>query len=259
MIIIYLLIIYTVIGTISSAFASTAINGCPNLDFEWHAENTNTTNYSLNVTSVNHVTDNIFNITIHVQGAESIPLKYLWSLKVIGIDGPQSLMPLYSMNEDIRVISSPTNFTTTFEVYASLQNCEYWMPNFQIQFEYLEGSTYQYASTWKWGTTVFDLCTGCDNYDNQGHSQTDFPGFYWLIGLPLDCNNNITSNTRSTSRTGYPNSRTIISSSKESVESFYFPSQENLNLPSTVGPLHQSQEYHTIQDYLYLLCHRGGP
>lgn len=139
------------------------------------------------------------------------------------------------MNENIDVIPSPTNFTTTFEVYASLLNCEYWMPNFQIQFEYLEGSTYQYASTWKWGTTVFDLCTGCDNYDNQRHSQTDFPGFYWLTGLPQECMKNITSEPTSTSRRGYTTSHTIESSGKEWLTSFQFPSQENLNLPSTTS------------------------
>ncbi|CAI5020464.1 ATV_collapsed_G0008280.mRNA.1.CDS.1 [Saccharomyces cerevisiae] len=160
---------------------SVAINGCPNLDFNWHMSQQNILHYDMDVTSVSWVKDNTYQITIHVKAVKDIPLKYLWSLKIIGVNGPSSTVQLYGKNEKTYLISDPTDFTSTFQVYAypSSDGCTVWMPNFQIQFEYLQGDAAQYWQTWQWGTTTFDLSTGCNNYDNQGHSQTDFPGFYW--------------------------------------------------------------------------------
>ncbi|CAI4999142.1 CGH_1_HP_G0106810.mRNA.1.CDS.1 [Saccharomyces cerevisiae] len=160
---------------------SVAINGCPNLDFNWHMSQENILHYDMDVTSVSWVKDNTYQITIHVKAVKDIPLKYLWSLKIIGVNGPSSTVQLYGKNEKTYLISDPTDFTSTFQVYAypSSDGCTVWMPNFQIQFEYLQGDAAQYWQTWQWGTTTFDLSTGCNNYDNQGHSQTDFPGFYW--------------------------------------------------------------------------------
>ncbi|AJU96973.1 Bsc1p [Saccharomyces cerevisiae YJM1356] len=141
----------------------------------------NILHYDMDVTSVSWVKDNTYQITIHVKAVKDIPLKYLWSLKIIGVNGPSSTVQLYGKNEKTYLISDPTDFTSTFQVYAypSSDGCTVWMPNFQIQFEYLQGDAAQYWQTWQWGTTTFDLSTGCNNYDNQGHSQTDFPGFYW--------------------------------------------------------------------------------
>nr|CAI6427938.1 AIF_HP1_G0008640.mRNA.1.CDS.1 [Saccharomyces cerevisiae] len=160
---------------------SVAINGCPNLDFNWHMSQQNILHHDMDVTSVSWVKDNTYQITIHVKAVKDIPLEYLWSLKIIGVNGPSSTVQLYGKNEKTYLISDPTDFTSTFQVYAypSSDGCTVWMPNFQIQFEYLQGDAAQYWQTWQWGTTTFDLSTGCNNYDNQGHSQTDFPGFYW--------------------------------------------------------------------------------
>ena len=170
-----------------AATATGVYNGCPNLDFTWHTNIQNIMSYSMDITDLSQVQDNLFEITIHVTGSQQIPLKYLYSLKVIGVNGPKSTVQLYGKNENTYLIDNPTDFTTTFEIYASLTDCQYWMSNFQIQFEYMQGDASQYWETWTWGTTTFDLGTGCTNYDNQGHSQTDFPGFYWTVGLPSEC------------------------------------------------------------------------
>ena len=130
--------------------------------------------------------DDLYEITIHVLGSEQIDLKYLYSLKIIGVDGPKGTVQLYGKNENTYLIDSPTDYRATFQVYGDTQRdeCNVWLPNFQIQYEYLQGDAWAYADTWVWGTTSFDLMTGCNNYDNQGNSQTDFPGYYWKI----DCN-----------------------------------------------------------------------
>ncbi|GMM56038.1 Bsc1 protein [Maudiozyma humilis] len=169
------------------ATATDVYNGCPTLDFTWHTNQQNIINYSMDITDINQIQDNLFNITIHVTGSQQIPLKYLYSLKVIGIDGPNNYVQLYGDNEHTYLIDNPTDFSVSFEVYATLTGCKYWMPNFEIQFKYMQGKAAQYWDTWIWGTSTFDLLTGCDNYDNQGHSQTDFPGFYWNVGLPPEC------------------------------------------------------------------------
>ena len=80
------------------------------------------------------------------------------------------------------MINNPTDFTSTFQVYGQQSGdndvCKEWLPNFPIQFEYLEGDASKYSSSWKGGSTTFDLMTDCNNADNQGRPQTDFPGFY---------------------------------------------------------------------------------
>ena len=167
--------------------ADVAINGCPNLDFTWHMANQNILQYTMDITNVNYIENNLFEITIHVVGAETIPLKYLYSLKIIGVNGPKGTVQLYGKNENTYLIDNPTDFTSTFQVYGNLKDCKWWLPNFQIQFEYMQGDASQYWQTWTWGTSTFDLSTGCNNYDNQGHSQTDFPGFYWTVNLPEQC------------------------------------------------------------------------
>ncbi|GMM57133.1 hypothetical protein DAKH74_037490 [Maudiozyma humilis] len=167
----------------------------------------------MDITDISQVEDNLFEITIHVTGSQQIPLKYLYSLKVIGVNGPKGTVQLYGKNENTYLIDNPTDFTTTFEIYATLTDCQYWMSNFQIQFEYMQGDASQYWETWTWGTTTFDLGTGCTNYDNQGHSQTDFPGFYWTIGLPSECvpeSNSVESIATSSSMVSVP-----VSSSDE--------------------------------------------
>ena len=196
-----------------AATATGVYNGCPTLDFTWHTNQQNIINYSMDITDISQVEDNLFEITIHVTGSEQIPLKYLYSLKVIGVNGPKGTVQLYGKNENTYLIDNPTDFTTTFEIYATLTDCQYWMSNFQIQFEYMQGDASQYWETWTWGTTTFDLGTGCTNYDNQGHSQTDFPGFYWTIGLPSECvaeSNSVESIATSSSMVSVP-----VSSSDE--------------------------------------------
>ncbi|CCF59304.1 hypothetical protein KAFR_0G02730 [Kazachstania africana CBS 2517] len=156
-------------------------NGCPSLNFDFHAQNIGSIQYNLDILSVWWVSDSTYNMTIHATGAEQIPLKYLYSLKIIGVDGPESTVQLYGKNENTYLIDNPTDFTATFAVYASADDDgKVWMPNFQIQFEYLQGDAAQYWESWEWGSSTFDLMTGCDNYDNNGNSQTDFPDFYWV-------------------------------------------------------------------------------
>ncbi|CCF56845.1 hypothetical protein KAFR_0B05500 [Kazachstania africana CBS 2517] len=158
-----------------------ATNGCPHLDFGHHAEVTNTLRYYMSLDCVTPVADNTYEITIHVTGEEQIDLKYLYSLKIIGVDGPEGTVQLYGYNEDTYLIDNPTDYKATFQVYGNPSkddDCEIWMPNFEIQYEYLQGNTSQYNQTWEWGATAFDLSTGCHSYDNNNISQTDFPGFY---------------------------------------------------------------------------------
>lgn len=128
-----------------------AINGCPNLDFNWHMSQQNILHYDMDVTSVSWVKDNVYQISIHVTAVQDIPLKYLYSLKVIGVTGPSSTVQLYGKNENTYLITDPTDFTTTFQVYAnpSSDGCTVWMPNFQIQFEYMQGDAAQYWQTWQ--------------------------------------------------------------------------------------------------------------
>ncbi|SJM88905.1 uncharacterized protein ZBIST_5105 [Zygosaccharomyces bailii] len=150
---------------------------CPDLDFNWHEDNTNTMHYSMDLVSVSWISSNLYEITIKVTGADQIDLKYLWSLKVIGIDGPQGTHQLYGKNENTYLIDNPTDYTATFQVYGKAvegDDCKVEMPGFQIQYEYLQGDAAQYSSSWKWGATSFDLMTGC-SADNQGHSNADFP------------------------------------------------------------------------------------
>ncbi|CAI4320999.1 CPI_1c_G0008350.mRNA.1.CDS.1 [Saccharomyces cerevisiae] len=215
---------------------SVAINGCPNLDFNWHMSQQNILHYDMDVTSVSWVKDNTYQITIHVKAVKDIPLKYLWSLKIIGVNGPSSTVQLYGKNEETYLISDPTDFTSTFQVYAypSSDGCTVWMPNFQIQFEYLQGDAAQYWQTWQWGTTTFDLSTGCNNYDNQGHSQTDFPGFYWTYqckgnndgtctkasssSITTSSSTTSSSTTSSSTKTSATTSSTVKSSSTTSID-----------------------------------------
>ncbi|CDH18103.1 uncharacterized protein ZBAI_09891 [Zygosaccharomyces bailii ISA1307] len=91
---------------------------CPDLNFSWHAQNTEIMQYTMNLLSVLWAESNIYEITVRIQGAKEIDLKYLWSLKVIGIDGPQGTHQLFGKNENVYLIDDPTDFTATFQVYG---------------------------------------------------------------------------------------------------------------------------------------------
>ena len=91
---------------------------CPDLNFNWHESNTNTMPYSMDLLSVDWVGGNTYELTINVKGEEHIDLKYLWSLKIIGISGPQSTKQLYGKNENTYLIDDPTDFTTQIQVYG---------------------------------------------------------------------------------------------------------------------------------------------
>ena len=207
----YLFFILSIFRKAALASGDVAINGCPQLDFQWHTQIQNIMYYTMNITDVTLVQDNLFEITLHVLGKEQIPLQYLYSLKIIGVNGPTSTVVLYGKNENTYLIDNPTDFTVTFQVYATLSDCQWWLPNFQIQFEYLQGDAAQYWQTWTWGTSTFDLSTGCNNYDNQGHSQTDFPGYCWALGLPSECG--VDSNPSSSSISTSSYSSEVMSSS----------------------------------------------
>ncbi|GES72332.1 hypothetical protein SCEPF1_0341000100 [Saccharomyces cerevisiae] len=140
-------------GSSEGTSCNSIVNGCPNLDFNWHMNQQNIMQYTLDVTSVSWVQDNTYQITIHVKGEENIDLKYLSSLKIIGVTGPKDTVQLYGYDENTDwidnplvsrcdentyLIDNPTDFTATFEVYATqdVNSCQVWMPNFQIQFEF---------------------------------------------------------------------------------------------------------------------------
>ncbi|QLG70967.1 hypothetical protein HG535_0A09170 [Zygotorulaspora mrakii] len=149
---------------------------CPDLNFHWHEKNENIMEYTMNVLSVKWMAGNTYQITINVKGAQKIDLKYLWSLKIIGINGPRGTHQLYGFNENVFLIQDPTDYTATFEVYghpAVEDPCRVLMPSFQIQYEY-----HNRHGGWKWGKQTFDLMTGC-NADNNGNSNADFPLSYW--------------------------------------------------------------------------------
>ncbi|KAG0673400.1 hypothetical protein C6P41_001395, partial [Kluyveromyces marxianus] len=160
-------------------------NGCPCYDFTFHSQTQNTLVYHMDVLSVKWDHDNIYMITIHVYADKQIPISNLWSLKIIGVDSPDGgTFQLYGHNENTYLINNPTDWTATFRINASADPSNpdiQWMPNFQIQYEYCQGSA-TCDSTW-WQTykgSTFDLITGCNNHDNNQRSQTDFPGYYWF-------------------------------------------------------------------------------
>ena len=156
-------------------------NMCPGLNFHWHEKNENIMPYSMDLLSVEWIGANIYELTIHVKGKEHIDLKYLHSLKIIGINGPEGTKKLYGKNENKFLIDDPTDFTTKIQVYGQPYNgddCKAVMPPFQIQYEYLQGEASQYWETWKWGRTAFDLMTGC-SADKDGNCNADFPLWYW--------------------------------------------------------------------------------
>ena len=161
--------------------STTPVNGCPCLDFTFHAQNTNTMLYDIVVEQATWVQDNIYTVTIHVTGAKSIPLESLWSLKIIGVNSPDaSTFQLYGFNENTFLIDNPTDWRATFRVYGQPDSNDasiVWMPSFQIQYEYCQGNTK--CSNWSYGATSFDLITGCNNYDNNKRSQTDAGSYFW--------------------------------------------------------------------------------
>ncbi|CCD27198.1 uncharacterized protein NDAI_0J03060 [Naumovozyma dairenensis CBS 421] len=231
-----------------NAICQTIVNGCPDLNFGYHASNTNTLRYYLNILNVLWVQDNLYNITINVKGEKQIPMKYLHSLKIIGVKGPQGTVQLYGGNEETYLIDNPTDYTVTFQISGGSpkDECNVWLPNFQIQYEYLLGDAAQYEDTWEWGANAFDLGSGCDDFDNMGNSQTDFPGYYWKSKCNEECQVSSPSSAPlpSTSTTRSPPSssvETVItshetypsSSSPASVESSTFSPPTTRSPPSS--------------------------
>lgn len=193
-------------------------NACPDLNFSWDFDNQDIMPYYLSIESVIWLDQNLYEITVHVMGAEQIDIKYLYALKIIGVNGPKSTILLYGDGDISHVITSPTNFSVSFEVYADTpkDNCDVWLPDFKIQYEYLEGSAAKFSDTWVWGDSTFDLRTGCTIYDNNGNSQTDFPGFYWRFNCNEDCIPNVEYSSFSSlyaSSTALSSTRTYISTS----------------------------------------------
>lgn len=161
------------------------INGCPCLDFSFRSQNTRTMPYNIELENVKWVESNIYTVTLHVTGQKQIPLKSLWSLKIIGVNSPDgSTFQLFGYNEKTYLIDNPTDWTATFRVYGQADSNDpsiVWMPTFQIQYEYCQGSAD--CSDWSYGTTTFDLITGCNNYDNYKRSQTDAGSYFWPAQL----------------------------------------------------------------------------
>ncbi|CDH11727.1 uncharacterized protein ZBAI_03513 [Zygosaccharomyces bailii ISA1307] len=241
----------------SSGCAVTSLTPvCPDLNFNWHEDNTNTMHYTMDLVSVTWISSNLYEITIKVEGAEQIDLKYLWSLKVIGINGPESTHQLYGKNENTYLIDNPTDYTATFQVYGQAvegDDCKVEMPSFQIQYEYLQGDAAQYSDSWTWGATSFDLMTGCGG-DNNGNSNADFPLWYWSSG-EAKCGGcgGTSSGTRSssttTSKTSYsPSQSTSSSTPWSSSSSSVVPTSSSSSsvAPSSSNPVAPSSSSSSI-------------
>lgn len=112
-------------------------NGCPNLDFSWRTNQQGIMPYTLSVVGVQWRGGNVYDLTIHVKGRESIPINTLWGLQINGINGPTRNIVLYSLNTSppTRLITDPTDYTVTFQVFANADSSgRVWMPNFQFHY-----------------------------------------------------------------------------------------------------------------------------
>ncbi|KAK5773565.1 hypothetical protein RI543_005082 [Arxiozyma heterogenica] len=177
------------------------INGCPNLNFDFHQDITNVhPTYKMDLESVGYLGGNSYQITVRFYASQNIPLSNLHSLKIIGVQGPKGTIQLWGKNEGVTPPDfNPTDFTATFTVYGDTQKspCYVWLPPFQIQYEY------NYSKQWQengWGATHFDLMLGC-NADNQGNSNADFPLYYWPKGCADSCSASSSPSSRTSTTT----------------------------------------------------------
>ncbi|CAI4696709.1 AQG_2a_G0044260.mRNA.1.CDS.1 [Saccharomyces cerevisiae] len=143
----------------------------------------------MDLLAVDWIESETYGVTVKVQGAESIDWKYLSSLKLTGIDGPQSCVEVTKSNKDCS-INSATEFTVSFPVYAQkIENepCQVLMPSFQIEYEFLKGEAQQYSEGWKWGETCFNLESGCQHQSSSSKANCDFPLWHWNCGHIPGC------------------------------------------------------------------------
>ncbi|CAL9734825.1 hypothetical protein MOSE0_G00518 [Monosporozyma servazzii] len=162
------------------------INKCPEWNFDHHQEMLNVyPRYHMEMKNIQYAAAETYDVTIRVYANENIALKYLHSLKIIGVQGPQGTIQLWGANEGVTPQDFvPSDFTSTFKIHANANGnpCNVELPSFQIQYEY------DYSDEWaanRWGQTHFDLMVGCGG-DNQGNSNFDFPAYVW----PKDCDSN---------------------------------------------------------------------
>ncbi|CCK72862.1 uncharacterized protein KNAG_0L02480 [Huiozyma naganishii CBS 8797] len=182
---------------------ATVQHGCPHLDFEhfYETENINP-KFSLDLTDVRWLPNQkLYQVTIraYITNGEKIDLKYLWSLKAIGLS--MGTHQIYGFNEGVLPEGfDPSDFTTTFLIRGrpDYEECIVWLDYFQLQFEFLDGHTGQYRSDWYregFGNSHFDLSVGCHNSNNYGQSKVGLPNYYW----PLECGDADCHNTVKTS------------------------------------------------------------
>nr|CAI6672813.1 BPK_HP1_G0042710.mRNA.1.CDS.1 [Saccharomyces cerevisiae] len=60
----------------------------------------------MDLLAVDWIESETYGVTVKVQGAESIDWKYLSSLKLTGIDGPQSCVEVTKSNKDCSINSA---------------------------------------------------------------------------------------------------------------------------------------------------------
>ncbi|CCK71310.1 uncharacterized protein KNAG_0G02540 [Huiozyma naganishii CBS 8797] len=171
--------------------ATTIQHGCPHLDFDYFYENERINpKFSLDLKDVRWLPNQkLYKVTIraYTRNGEKIDLKYLWSLKVIGLS--TGTHQLYGFNEGVLPEDfDPSDFTTTFLIRGrpDYENCIVWLDYFQLQYEFLDGHTAQYKEDWYnegFGKPHFDLSVGCHNSNNHGQSQLGLPNYFW----PLEC------------------------------------------------------------------------
>lgn len=177
--------------------------GCSNLDFTYHAQNTNIPPATISITNVVWLGGDNYQVTINFKSLASMSLSSLSELKIIGLS---QIYYLYSYNMWFSEISDPGEWDATVTVTSPNLNGKVWMPtNFQIQFDWCSEGVWDRfeCSQWRYAQS-YDYITGCNNHNNYGQSQTDSSGYYW----PAYCDSRNYADTTSSSKSTSPTTTT---------------------------------------------------
>lgn len=173
------------------------------------------------VSSATWVRDNVYDVTLRYE-AESLHLRSLGELKVIGLNSPVSgTKVVYSRNSKIYEINDPSSWSTTIRVNAkdSADGCHVEMYPFQIQVEWCQaGADTDECSSWPY-PSVYDYDIGCDNMQD-GVSRKHHAVYRWLKHSVSGCSaastvaaiSSQTTSSSQTSTSSQSSSSTAISS-----------------------------------------------
>ncbi|CAL9734826.1 hypothetical protein MOSE0_G00540 [Monosporozyma servazzii] len=213
----------------NSCNINNVLSKCSHWNFDHHQEMLNVyPRYHMEMKNIQYAAAETYDVTIRVYANENIALKYLHSLKIIGVQGPQGTIQLWGANEGVTPQDFvPSDFTSTFKIHANANDnpCNVELPSFQIQYEY------DYSDEWAangWGQTHFDLMVGCGG-DNQGNSNFDFPAYVW----PKDCDSSCGGDSSSSFLPISTSSETIPSCPSETTKTAP-PESATTNPPDSV-------------------------